>query len=202
MQSFCLMTAVMILSAPAFAADEAAPKGSPRGVGTIELQDLIAKVAKRTDTQFVVDPRVRADVPLTGIDVERMDYAKLLTILTVNGVTGYRQGEFVVLVPAANARQLPTKVYGDTNFKELDEEFVTLVMQGKNACSAYAVPILRPLMPQEAHLAADPYSNTLILSDRASNARRLADLFARIDKAAPPGRGCQDWQSSSGSVKK
>jgi general secretion pathway protein D len=202
MKTLCLLTAATLISTAAFAAEGSSTPDKPRSVPTIEIQDLIAKVAKRTNTQYVVDPRARADVPLTGIDVDRLDYAKLLTILTVNGLTSYKQGDFVIVVPDANARQMPTHVYTDTSFKELDEEFVTVLLQAKNACTAHLVPILRPLMPQEAHMASDPYSNTMVISDRASNARRLADIFGRIDKSAPAGRGCQDWNPPSGQVPK
>ena len=57
-------------------------------------------------------------------------------------------------------------------------------------CVAQAVPVLRPLMPQAAHMAADVQSNTLIISDRAANARRIVDMVERLDKAAPAGQKC------------
>ncbi len=57
-------------------------------------------------------------------------------------------------------------------------------------CVAHAVPVLRPLMPQAAHLAASAQSNTLIISDHAANARRIIDMVERLDKAAPAGQKC------------
>jgi type II secretory pathway component GspD/PulD (secretin) len=73
-----------------------------------------------------------------------------------------------------------------------DDEWVTLLIKGKNACVAHLVPVLRPLMPQAAHLAANPVSNQVVISDRAVNARRIAQLVYKIDEATPPGRRCAD----------
>ena len=67
---------------------------------SIAITELIARVAKRSSTQFVLDPRVRADVPLAGLDVERVDYDRLLAILRVNGLVAVPEKGFVVVVPA------------------------------------------------------------------------------------------------------
>jgi type II secretory pathway component GspD/PulD (secretin) len=48
-------------------------------------------------------------------------------------------------------------------------------------------------MPQAAHLAAEPASNTLVVVDRAVNVRRLASLVEKMDAAATQGRGCENW---------
>jgi general secretion pathway protein D len=186
-------TILLLAAAPAFAEDRAKLCCVP----TVELQELITQVGKRTGTQFVVDPRVRGEVLLTGFDVEKVDYSKLLSILNVNQFGTYRQGDYVVILPDVNARQLPTPVYTEANFKADANEYVTLMLTARNACAAHTVPVLRPLMPQAAHLAAEVGSNTLIISDRASNVRRIADMVARLDKASPAGRGCPEWQPAA-----
>jgi general secretion pathway protein D len=48
--------------------------------------------------------------------------------------------------------------------------------------AAQLVPVLRPLMPQAAHMAAYPNGNILILSDRASNVSRVMRIIERIDQ--------------------
>ena len=182
-----------LVSAPSFAVEPEKLCCLP----TIEIQDLITKVGKRNGIQFVVDPRVRGEVLLTGFDVDKVDYSKLLSILNVNQFGTYRQGDYVIVLPDASARQLPTPVYTDATFKEDANEYVTLMLMAKNVCAAHTVPVLRPLMPQAAHLAAEIGSNTVIINDRAANVRRIADMFARIDKATPAGRSCPEGQMSS-----
>src|SRR6185312_9036769 len=113
----------------------------------IEIGDLIARYAKRSGKQFIVDPRVRAQVSLARIDPDRIGYDKLLAILAVNMFVAVPQGDWIVVVPDANARQLPTPVFTDRNFKAgAPDEIVTLVLTPKNICAPQAVPVLRPLM--------------------------------------------------------
>ncbi|MEO8016834.1 MAG: secretin N-terminal domain-containing protein [Pseudomonadota bacterium] len=185
---------LLLLPALAPAADEtpAASESSRRAgsAGSIDINEIIARVAKRTGKQFIVDPRVRGEVPLTGLDLDRVDYARLLAILNVETYVAYESGGVVRVVPDSNARQLPIPVTTEVPAKALDDELVTLIITAKNACAAQLVPVVRPLMPQSAHLAALPQANTLLISDRAGNARRIVDLIERLDQAAPPGQKC------------
>jgi len=156
----------------------------------IEMTDLIGKVAKRTGKQFIIDPRVRAQVSKVGLDVENVDYGRLLAILTVHNFSAYESNGVVKVMPDAVARQLPIPVTTEVPAKALDDEYVTVMFQAKNMCAAHSVPVLRPLMPQAAHLAAFPQANTLLISDHAANARRIIDMAERLDKATPAGQKC------------
>jgi general secretion pathway protein D len=187
------LAAVLALPVLAVAAEPAttpcaASVGNPGS--EIEMADLIGKVAKRTGKQFIIDPRVRAQVSNVGLDFEKVDYAKLLAILTIHQFAAYESNGVVKVLPDASARQLPIPVTTDVPAKALDDEYVTVMFQAKNMCAAQAVPVLRPLMPQAAHLAALPQANTLLISDHAANARRIIDLAERLDKATPAGQKC------------
>jgi general secretion pathway protein D len=188
--AFALALLIPMLAA---AADPAPASASAPNYATIEIGDLIAKVAKRTGKQFIVDPRVRAEVPLMGLDADRVDYPKLLAILNINMFAAYEAGGLIRVVPDANARQLPIPVTSEVPAKALDDELVTVMLTPKNMCTTQAVPVLRPLMPQAAHMASYPLSNTLILSDRAANVRRIVDMVERLDRAAPAGQKCPEW---------
>jgi general secretion pathway protein D len=192
--------ALLLLPLMVSAAEQAAPAreaiARPDNRPAIEINDLIERVAKRTGKQFLVDPRVRAEVALTGLDVDRVDYVRLLAILNVHGFVAYQSADLVKVLPDAAARQLPIPLVNGIAANTLDDEMVTLTVQAKNMCSALAVPVLRPLMPQYAHLAAMPQTNTLLIVDRAANARKIVEMIERLDKAAPPGQRCPDGSSS------
>lgn len=181
---------LVLLSVPlAVPAQESA---SSPGAGLPELTDIIQKFSKRTGRKFVVDPRVRAIPIVYGIDTDKLTYEQLLLLLTVNQFVAVNQGDVTVVVPDVNARQMSTPVYTDLRFKAADDEWVTLLLEPKNACAPHLVPILRPLMPQAAHLAANLVGNDLIVADRAVNARRIATLVEKIDADTPAGRGCSE----------
>jgi len=188
-----VLAAVLALPVVASAAEPATPPctASANSSGyDIEIADLIASVSKRTGKQFIIDPRVRAQVSGVGLDMNKVDYPKLLAILNIHQFAAYESNGIVKILPDAGARQLPIPVTTEVPAKALDDEYVTVMFQAKNMCSAQAVPILRPLMPQSAHLAASPQANTLVISDRAANARRIIDMAERLDKAAPGGQKC------------
>jgi general secretion pathway protein D len=184
----------LLASSPAFAADDkpAPPAGGPG----IEVTELIAQVAKRTGKVFVLDPRVRGEVPLTGFDPAKVDYPMLLAILRVNLYVAVQEQGFVSVVPDANLRQLSTPTYSNLEFKAQDDEVVTVLLKVKNACTAYVVPVLRPLMPQAAHLAAEVQSNVLIITDRAANVRRIGGLVEQLDRSTTAGQNCKNSFSS------
>jgi general secretion pathway protein D len=171
------------------AAQDSAPAPGPvsssrKSSSDIDIVDLIERYAKRSGKQFVLDPRVRGQVPLAGTDPDRIGYDKLLAILTVQQFAAVSQGEWIVVVPDSNARQLPTPVHSDRNFRTAaPDEIVTLMVNVKNVCAAQAVPVLRPLMPQAAHMAAYPETNTLILNDHASNLHRLVTVIEALERA-------------------
>ena len=190
MKKRSLLALALILAMPVatMAADDQVPRSG--NIQYMDILELIDRVAKRAGKQFVVDPRVRAEVPLAGLDPAKVDYERLLAILRVNQFVAVEDAGIVLVLPDANARQLDVPTYTDLKFRALNDEIVTLVVQAKNACAAQLVPVLRPMMPQAAHLAAEVQSNSLIISDRSSNARRIAVLFEKLDQATSGKRDC------------
>jgi general secretion pathway protein D len=193
------LLAITCLALPLLAAAEGPSSGAaPPGYDGIELADVIAAYAKRSGKKFIIDPRVRQQVSLAGIDPMKLSYEQLLAVISVHMFATYTDGDFIVVVPDANARQLPGPIYTNTKFKALDDEIVTLVMTPKNACAGQLVPVLRPLLPQAAHMAPAIGSNTLIINDRALNVHRIAELVELLDRATPAGHGCDDPAKKGG----
>ncbi len=197
-----MLTLIALAALPLAAAAQESPSRESTSSATgpyLELIDIIRSFSKRTGRKFNVDPRVRAIPMYAGIDPNKLNYEQLLATLTVHGFASVVQDGVVIVVPDASARQLPTPVHVDTNFKAVDDEWVTLLVTPKKACAPQLVPILRPLMPQAAHLAADAHSNSLVLVDRAVNVRRVADLIDKLDKAASGKQDCGGGSSKPGS---
>lgn len=197
----CAFILMLACASAAPAANDPAPGGNPEvnapGGPKVEITDIIGRVAKRTGRQFNLDPRVAGSVPVSGMDLQRVDYPRLLAILRVNQFAAYEANGVVNVFPDANARSMPIPVTTSVNPQTLDDELVTVIWNAKNACTSHMVPVLRPLMPQAAHLASFPPSNSLILSDHADNARRILDLAERLDKqAASLKQNCNSNDSS------
>jgi general secretion pathway protein D len=186
-----IAVAAGLLAAPMFstAADDKA--GDPTYVA---LSELVAQVHRKTNRDFILEPSAAgARISLAGMDPERIDYPKLLVVLRYNGFVTIGDKEAVTILPDAVGRQLPTPILTGDDPKISDETVITRIVQVRNACAAQMVPVLRPLMPQFAHLAAYPPTNTLILVDHADNIRRVVDVVERIDKAAPGKLTCAEF---------
>jgi general secretion pathway protein D len=157
---------------------------------TLNLKDadigaLISTVAEVTDRNFIIDPRVKGKV--TVISTRPMDsnevYQVFLSILKVHGFAAVPSGEVIKIVPDVNAKQDGIPTIGDGSPVRGDE-MVTRVVGVDNVAAAQLVPILRPLVPQQGHLAAYPATNVLIISDRAGNVDRLVSIVRRIDQVS------------------
>ncbi len=148
-----------------------------------DITQITEAVAAATGKNFIVDPRVRAQV--TMISSTPMSpaafYEAYLAILQVHGFIAVQAGEIIKILPDANARQIPSIDLPD-HVSSTSDEIVTQVIDVKNVSAAQLVPILRPLIPQYGQLAAYPASNILIISDRANNVNRIIRIIRRIDQ--------------------
>lgn len=149
-----------------------------------DIRTLVDTVSRVTGRNFVVDPRVKANVTvITSRPMEKEElYQVFLSILEVHGYAAVPVGEIVKIIPDANARQGPVPTVGETN-PGTGDELVTRVLQIRHVPAAQLVPILRPLVPQQGHLAAYPATNVLVVSDRAANIDRLVEIVRRIDRS-------------------
>ncbi|HEU4486083.1 MAG TPA: type II secretion system secretin GspD [Povalibacter sp.] len=149
-----------------------------------DLSLVIQAVQSITGKTFIIDPRVRAQVTIlssTPMDGDAF-YQAFLSVLQVHDFVAVESGNIVKIVPAQNSRWMP----GDDLPSHIDpnsDEIVTQVIAVKNVSAANLVPALRPLLPQGAHFVAHQSSNTLIISDRASNVNRMMRIIQRIDQA-------------------
>ncbi|HEX5050021.1 MAG TPA: hypothetical protein VFX89_23105 [Gammaproteobacteria bacterium] len=154
---------------------------SPEPLPTVPLAQLLERVARSSNKQFIVDPRVPQQVFLGGVRAEDVNYPILLAVLRNHGVAATTIEGRVNLVPDANVRSLPVPFVNNDDAKIADEEFVQRVITTSTVETPMLVPILRPLLPQSAHLAAMP-PNKLVVLDRYSNVKRIGEIVKALDR--------------------
>jgi general secretion pathway protein D len=148
-----------------------------------DITSIAEAVSNVTGKNFIIDPRVRAQVTMLSSTAMSPDafYQAFLSILQVHGFVAVPSGNVIKILPDANARQMPSNDLPD-RVSSTSDELVTQVIAVKSVSAAQLVPILRPLIPQYGHLAAYPTSNILIISDRAANVNRIVRIIRRIDQ--------------------
>ena len=147
-----------------------------------DIHSLIATVSKQTGRNFVVDPRVKAKVTVISTDPVSSDglYEVFLSVLQVHGYSAVPAGDLIKIIPDVTAKQGPVPILG--NDADSSDQLVTQVVKVVNVPAAQLVPILRPMVPQQGHLAAYAATNSLIITDRSSNIQRLTTIIKRIDR--------------------
>jgi len=163
----------------------------------VPIDRIIAAVAKKTGKKFVLDPRVRGDIVIIGQEPANVSYNDLLSVLALYGYVAVATGDYVTILPDANARQGRSPILsGKESYP--DAEVVSVVITPKNVPAAQLVPILRPLIPQYGHLAAVPCVNKLLLVDRFANVKRLQAIIEALDVGEPyKPEKCEDSYKSS-----
>lgn len=146
-----------------------------------EISALVAEVSEITGKNFIVDPRVKGNItvisskPMTANAV----YELFLGVLSVNGFAAVPAGDTIKLVPDVNAKQ--NAIPFDTRGKAKGEALVTRVIMLQNTNANELVPVIRPLLPQFAHLAAINGANALVISDHANNIIEIENLINSLD---------------------
>lgn len=179
---------VMIPQVEQAAAQDTAPTAYTNGSGrhtlnlkAADINVLIETVSEITGKSFIVDQTVTGAVtvvsrqPMTADEI----YEVFLSVLRVHGYTALPAGSMVKIVPDVSAaQQAPMTGLGGGDAQ------LTRIIDLKHVSAQEMMALLRPLMPQQAHIAAHGGSNSLLVADRAANLERIAAIIRRIDVAA------------------
>src|ERR1022692_1501985 len=185
-----LSVLLMPVSLPAQAPQRVQPQRAQEGATITpnykdaDLSQIIQAVSEVTGKNFIIDPRVNAKV--TMLSATPMSaaafYEAFLSVLQVYGYVAVPAGKVIKIIPNTDARQLPS-IDLPSDVSSSSDEIVTQIITMKNISAAQLVPLLRPLIPQQGHLAAYPSGNMLIISDRASNVSRIMKIIERMDES-------------------
>ena len=147
-----------------------------------DIEPVSAAVAKATGQSIIVDPRVKGKISLmTPRPVTKQGALDLFSsalrsagfaLVQVNGI--YR------VVPEADA-----KIQGNTVLTQGSQEgdqVVTRVFKIKQDSATNLVNVLKPLLTPNSSITANPGNNTIIVTDYASNVKRVAKLIDSMDE--------------------
>ena len=147
-----------------------------------DIRALISTVSKFTGKNFIIDPRVKAKITVISSETLTPEevYEVFLSILQVHGYAAVPTGSVIKIVPEVNAKQGPLPM--EPTSAVPGDELITKIIGLDHVPAAQLVPILRPLVPQQGHLAAYNPTNTLIITDHAGNIERLMLIIQGVDK--------------------
>src|SRR5437660_1359391 len=175
-----------------------------------DITQVAEAVAAATGKNFIIDPRVRAQVTMLSSTAMTPPafYEAFLSILQVYGFIAVPAGDVVKILPDANARQFPAVDLPD-RVSATSDEIVTQVLDVHNVSAAQLVPMLRPMIAQYGHLAApgagppgaqpsplaqaeknamvwaDPTNNALVITAPPKIMHAVMDIIDKLDIRRP-----------------
>ncbi|MAZ65644.1 MAG: type II secretion system protein GspD [Kangiellaceae bacterium] len=149
-----------------------------------EIEAFINDIGRLTGKTFIISPRVKGKITVISQHPMTKDelYEVFLATLKVHGFSAVEE-DGVVQVLADQKIKSEAIPMASATTPGKGSEIVTRVIRLDNVSAQALVPVLRPLVPQHAHLVAYRPSNVIIIADTASNIRRLMKIIAQVDQA-------------------
>lgn len=172
----------LLLSLPAGAADHDYTLDM-RGV---DIHEFINTISKMTGKTIISDSKVRGSVDIQSPG--RLTAAELYEIFLVQlGVNGYSVvdagNNILKVIPSQGAKLEGSEVASGTPANS-SEAIITRVVSVQNVNANQLATTLRPLVDNRLGvIAAYDTSNVILVTDRASNVRRIAQIVEKVDKA-------------------
>jgi general secretion pathway protein D len=150
----------------------------------VELSVVIDTIARLTSKNFIYDDRVRGRVTIvspTKVTVDQA-YRVFESVLQVKGFTTVDgPGGSIKIIPVRDAKESPIGTVPGPSPTPFTDTFVTRLIPLKYIDAEAISNSLKPLVSKDAALVAYAPTNTIILTDAASNIRRILEILAAID---------------------
>jgi len=146
-----------------------------------DIAEVIRAISHISKKNFLVDPRVKGTINIvsaTPVSSEQA-YNILLSALRLQGFAAVDSNGVTKVMPEADA-----KLYiGEVNTGHgVKDQLVTRIFPLQYESAAQMVNIVRPLIAANNIVVAYPNTNTLVVTDYASNLKRIEQIVHSIDQ--------------------
>jgi general secretion pathway protein D len=150
-----------------------------------DIETVIHAASEIVGFNYVLAPDVRGKVTVqTSGRIPQEDvFGVLLAILEVQGFTAIKSGNLykIVRIEGARERAVPTIIGPTPDPARTTDEVITQIVPMRYAGVTDVSTLLRPLISSRGNLIAHRDTNVLIITDTASNVRRLLEIVRQVD---------------------
>jgi general secretion pathway protein D len=150
-----------------------------------DIETVIHAASEIVGFNYVLGPDVRGKVTVqTSGRIPQEDvFGVLLAILELHGFTAVRSDNLykIIRIEGARERAVPTIIGTAPDPARVTDEIITQIVPVRFASVADLSTLLRPLISARGTLIASRETNMLIITDAASNIRRLLDIIRLVD---------------------
>ncbi|MGE4609772.1 MAG: secretin N-terminal domain-containing protein, partial [Myxococcota bacterium] len=173
-----------VLGGAAFAQDPETDDLVQLDFNDAPLTEIIDAISKMTNQNFIYDERVRGNVTIkspTPISMEQA-YAVFESVLHVKGFTTVETpGGALKIIPLRDAKETNVETMQSTYLPANRDHFITRLIPLRFVEAESIVNTIKPLVSKDANIAAYAPTNTVILTEAASNIRRILAILEAID---------------------
>jgi general secretion pathway protein D len=150
-----------------------------------DIETVVHAASEIVGFNYVLAPDVRGKVTVqTSGRIPQEDvFGVLLAILEVHGFTAVKSGNLykIVRIEGARERAVPTFIGGEVDPTRPGDEVITQILPVRFTSVADLSTLLRPLISARGSVIAHRETNVLIVTDTASNLKRLLDIVRVVD---------------------
>ncbi|HEU5320434.1 MAG TPA: secretin N-terminal domain-containing protein, partial [Methylomirabilota bacterium] len=150
-----------------------------------DIETVIHAASEIVGFNYVLAPDVKGKVTVqTSGRIPQEDvFGVLLAILELHGFTAVQSGNLykVLRIEGARERAVPTIIGAVPDPARTTDEVITQIVPLRFASVADLASLLRPLISSRGSLIAHRETNVVMITDSASNIRRLLDIIRLVD---------------------
>ncbi len=150
-----------------------------------DIETVIQAASEIIGFNYVLAPDVRGKVTVqtSGRIAQEDVFGVLLAILEVYGFTAIKAGNLykIVRIEGARERAVPTIVGQKPDPTRIPDEIITQIVPLRYSSVADLATLLASLKSPRGNLIAHRETNVLIITETASNLRRLLDIIRLVD---------------------
>ena len=181
-----LIYSILLIGSPVIAlAQDNDPSGETVSLSLhqADIQDLVRWASSVTRKTIIIHPNVKGSVTVVAGDEMTRDeaYQVFLSVLQVHGFMVVDTNHVLKVVPVNIGKESDIPLQNSNNLSP--ENMVVRIIKVKNISANDVIGLVRPMLPQSAHLAAYPGTNTLLIASRAAKVAQVAEIIKRLDQA-------------------
>lgn len=178
---------------PAIAASMEKPRGAAvagpdeviLNLVNADIEGVVKVVSEITGKNFVLDPRVKGTVNIVSAKPmsRSVVYDVFVSAMRLQGFAVVESHGIVKIVPEAEGKVNSGVAYGPSEqTRGGGDRIQTKIFSLKYESAVQIVPILRPLIAPNNTITAYQNNNTLVITDYASNLKRIEKIIESIDQ--------------------
>jgi general secretion pathway protein D len=151
----------------------------------VSLKDILRTVSEITGENFIISPGISARISIQSTKpIPKKDVFGIFeSVLEVNGLAAVKAGSYYKIVPASSAKQRWIELSTETDSRKIPpgDGIMNLIVPIEFVSANDLIQILKPMLSSAGNAVNNSKTNTIIITDIASNIKKSLELIKALD---------------------